>query len=94
MKVIVTTMSGAKYTLDDTARTWERETGQKELRWYGTDTPPTSGDMIYMPEIVIGESMYILVGDPFRADPSQPPRMGETTTIRTTPVTNFENVED
>jgi hypothetical protein len=79
MKVIVTTWSGAKYTLDTEKLTWERES-DKPLRWTDPDRKDQSGTMLYMPEVWIGESMAIPLPEPGRY-------------VVTTPVVNFENVE-
>lgn len=80
MKVIVTTWSGAKYTLDTEALTWKRE-GDKPLRWTDPERTDQSGEMLYMPEIYISEPMYI-------------PLPEKGLFVITTPVKNFENVED
>jgi hypothetical protein len=79
MQVIVTTWSGAKYTLDSERLTWKRES-DRPLRWTNPDKHDQSGTMVYMPEIYIGEPMFIHIG---------PKDYG----VLTTSVMNFENVE-
>jgi len=84
MKVIVTTASGSRYTLDPTAMTWSRE-NEKGLRWLIDNKTSEAGRLTSFPEIIIGESMWIMCED----DESPQPLV-----IRTTSVRNFENVED